>query len=148
MGLWQVVGVLAIPVRFYIYAGIAALIGYLMWREHSLTRKLASVRVELNQVNATLEVERENRRKADESAKLYARRITQARGPRSPPLRIMCKLPASVPQGTAPSGTDDAPAQDDAGVHEEVDIGARLELPFRACEENLIKLEELQRFLR
>jgi hypothetical protein len=130
-----------------IAAGIVlALLGGLLWHDHYVTKKLNATKRELSQANADLLAERENTRKANESAKRYASRLTSARGPRSPPLRIMCKLPSSVPQ--APSGTDDAPAPDYSGVHAEVDIGARLELPFRACEENLIKLEELQRFLR
>jgi hypothetical protein len=33
-------------------------------------------------------------------------------------------------------------------VPEEADIGPRLDVSYSACEENLIKLEELQRFVR
>jgi hypothetical protein len=137
-----------IPTRFYIYAGVALLIGYLVWREHSLTRKLATVRVELSQANANLKAEQEDRRKANESAQRYAARIGQSRRPRSPPPKLLCRLPASVPKAAASGGTDAATAPDNLGEHEEVDIGPRIDVPFRACEENLIKLEELQRFLR
>lgn len=135
-------------IRLGIYVAVALALGGLLWHDHYQTAKANRLAKETNQLRADIQAERENTRKANESAQRYAARITSSRGPRSPPLRIMCKLPSSVPQGAAASGTDDATVPDDTGVHEAVDIGPRIDVPFRACEENLIKLDELQRWVR
>lgn len=134
-----------IPIRFWVYAGVALLIGGLLWKDHYNVKRLNAARTELRTTKATLEAERENTRKANESAKRYASRLAISRGPRSPPISIMCKLPSP---STTPSGTDDPGPQHEPGVSEDVDIGPRIDVPFRACEENLIKLDELQRWVR
>lgn len=135
----------AIPIRFWIYAAIVAAFGFLIWKDHYNVKRLNATRVELRQANANLAAAQESKRKSDESANRYAKRINAMRGPRSPPPVLLCKLPpASIPA----SGTDAASQPDDSGVLEEVDLGPRLDLSFLACEANLIKLEELQRWVR
>jgi cytoskeletal protein RodZ len=145
----QVVGVV-IPLRLYAYAAIALFIGYLLWREHYLAGRVKALRESNAELVATIDTERANTRKANESAQRYASRLAVSRGPRSPPPRIVCRIPAQAPAAasTAASGTDAAAATDDPGVSVEADLGPRIDVPFRACEENLIKLEELQRWVR
>jgi hypothetical protein len=138
----------AIPIRFWVCAGVALLIGGLLWKDHYNVKRLNATRTELRTAKASLETERENRRKSDASANRYAKRINALRAPRSPAPVLMCKLPKLPSPSTAPSGTDAAGEQHDSGVLEDVDISARLELSFLACEANLIKLEELQRWVR
>lgn len=136
-----------IPLRLYAYGAAALAVVALIATAHIQTKRLNAAKSELATAKATILAERENTRKANESAQRYASRLSLSRGPRSPPARIMCQLPR-VPEAPAASGTDDAAAPDDAGVHEAVDIGPRIDVPFRACEENWIKLQELQRWVR
>lgn len=135
--------------KLYAITATLLAIGFLVWREHVAVQKAKALAVQNAQLTATISAERENTRKANESANRYALRIATSRGPRSPPSRLLCKLPRLVPSaGTAVPGDYAAPAPDDSGVSEEVDLGPRLDLSFHACEENLIKLDELQRWVR
>jgi hypothetical protein len=135
-------------IRLYLIAAAAVALCGLVWYAHHEHAVAVEERAANKQLTANLEAERENRKKADESAKRYAARLAIARGPRSPPPRIMCNLPAVPRTSTAASRAHDTAATDDGGVPETVDVGPRLDVSYSACEENLIKLEELQRFLR
>ncbi len=133
---------------------IAALIGYLVWREHSLTRKLAEVRVELRQANATLHAERENTRKANEAAQRHQRRAdTLETDRRNNPLPAVWvrKCPASVPETRAATVPGEAAQADDAGADagdsQPVDIGPALDDFATDAEANLIQCEELIRWV-
>jgi hypothetical protein len=138
----------AIPLRFYLYAALAAALGYLLWHERHLAHVVKARNAEIATLTATITTERENTRKANVSANRYAARLQVSRGPRSPPAVLLCRLPAAKQARPAASGTDAAPVADDGGVSADVDIGPRLDVSFHACEENLIKLEELQRWVR
>lgn len=138
-----------IPLKLYIWAAIALAFAGVLWHDHHQTKRANRLAEKANVLQASLVAEQESRRKADESANRYAKRINALRGPRSPPPVLLCKLPRSVPHASiAASGTDASPVADDSGVLEDVDIGPRLDLSFLACEANLIKLEELQRWVR
>jgi FtsZ-interacting cell division protein ZipA len=142
-----VIPLAAIPWRLIgVVVAALAIIGLFM-HDRWMVKRYEHQKAANATLQANLNAERENTRKANESARRYASRISVSRGPRSPPARIMCKLP-SVPQAAATSRADDAAPPDDTGVHEAVDIGPRIDVPFRACEENLIKLDELQRWIR
>jgi hypothetical protein len=141
------VNLTGIPWRLIGIAAIALSIAGGLWYVRHLQTSNAQLTADLSIANANLLAERENARKEHESAQRYAARLAISRGPRSPPPRIMCRVPASVPASAAASGADDATAANDAGVSADVDLGPRIDVPFRACEENLIKLEELQRWV-
>jgi hypothetical protein len=117
-----------IPIRFYIYAGIALLIGYLVWREHSLTRKLATVRVELSQANANyaaLQAAQAHERKiATEASHDYERRLQALNDAKADtPVRSvrLCRNTPSVSStATTPGGTSSTNPgglQEAAGFH-------------------------------
>ena len=135
------------PIRLYAYAAIALALAGLLAHDHWMSRRYKAANAQLRTAEVTLITERENTRKEHESAQRYASRLAISRGPRSPPPRVMCRIPASVPTAGAASGTDAAAQPDDSGVLEEVDLGPRLDVSFHACEENLIALEELQRWV-
>jgi hypothetical protein len=101
--------VIAIPLRLYLYAAAAALLGYLLWREHYLTHKLSATRTELTTATATLNAERENTRKANAAAERFAISIENLKAARADtPVRIvrLCHAAASVPAVTTTFGTD------------------------------------------
>jgi len=134
---------------------VAALIGYLMWREHSLTRKLAEVRVELSQANADLRAERDNTRKANEAAQRHQTRADGLEADRrNNPLPAVWvrKCPASVPETRATAIPGEAAQADDtgadAGDRQPVDIGPALDDFATDAEANLIQCEELIRWVK
>jgi len=101
----------AIPIRFYIYAGIAALLGYLLWREHYLSHKLTATRAELSTATATLKAERLNTEKANAAAEKYALSLENLKAARSAtPVRTvrLCNGPASVPRSATAARTDES----------------------------------------
>lgn len=128
---------------------VGLLVGYLLWREKYLADRNKVLAAQVTDLAASLKAERINTEKANESAQRYASRLAISRGPRSPPPVVMCRLPAAkAAVSTAAASPDGAAPPDDPGVLEDVDIGPLLDVPFRACEENWIKLTELQRWIR
>lgn len=128
-------------IRLWAYLLVALALSASVFYIRHLQVKAARVEA----AETALATERENTRIANESANRYAARLAVARGPRSPPAQLMCKLPSVPP---AARRTDAPAAPDNDRVPAEVDIGPRLDVSYGACEENLIKLEELQRFIR
>lgn len=151
MGLRAVVGVV-IPVRFYLYAAAAALIGYLLWREHSLSRKLTASRYEVSVLQETLTVEREARaheqKIAKEASDGYQKELARIRTADDlGPVRL-CKR-AQVPKA-APSAATPGPDAASPGHVEEpdaLDIGPALSDFVEDCEANAAQLNSLQSWI-
>jgi hypothetical protein len=142
-----------ISLRFYLYAGIAALIAFLIWKEHVQTRKLNAARVEVSTLKATLDVER----KAREHERAIAKKASdeyQARldaidnAPDLGPVRLCPRprVPPTTQAGTSP-GTHESPT---GHVQEpdEIDIGPALSDFVEDCEANAAQLESLQGWIR
>lgn len=93
-----------VPFRFYVYAAIAALVGYLMWREHVLTRKLTAALVQIELVQEKLDAkerelvaERKNAEKARKASDDYQTELERLRAARADtPARVvrLCLNPA------------------------------------------------------
>lgn len=118
----------AIPIRFYVYAGIAVLIGLLFWHDHHVTKKLNATRAELSTAKATIVAERENVRKANEASERYAISLENLKAARAAtPTRSvrLCVSTPGVPATGAATGTDAAGPE---GLPQTAgpDIGSRL----------------------
>jgi hypothetical protein len=149
---WQIKAIAAVAV--------AGLIGYLVWREHSLTRKLAEVRIERDQANANYTALRtaydHERKIAKEASDAYQKDLADLRRARTddPLPAVVCKRPrASLPAASAAApGSDAARPADDAGEdawdRDERDIGPQLDDFATACEANLSQLTRLQEWVR
>jgi hypothetical protein len=146
--------------RIGIYAAGLALIGYLAWREHSLTRKLAEVRVENRSLSNTITTERAarahelaNAKKASDEYQAELDRIRAA-----PDLGVvrLCPPPPRVPapaQGGTARGSDARAAghveKPDASDPEAGrDVGPQLSDFVEDCEANAAQLEKLQQWER
>jgi hypothetical protein len=107
-------------IRLGVYACVAVLVGYLVWREHSLTRKVATISAErkaeqlqhaalVSQLNERIAIEIENRRKADEVSNRYQSKLADLELERTAtPVRTVrlcngpaAKLPANAASGAA-----------------------------------------------
>lgn len=102
-----------LPLRFYLYAGVALLLGYLLWREHHLVAKVHTLQASERLANATLTAERENTRKANAAAERYAISIENLKAARADtPVRSVRLCSARVPEAQHPAGVA---AASDAG---------------------------------
>jgi hypothetical protein len=132
---------------------LLALIGGLITVQHFTQKRLNAAKAELRTVHATLEAERDNTRKANESAQRHQRRAdaleTDRRDNPLPAVRV-CKS-ARVPEARSATVTHEAPQADhtaeDAGDSHSVDIGPELDSFATDAESNLIQCEELQRWI-
>jgi len=134
-------------------AVIGAAIGYLLWREHHLTRTLNARTAELATANATIETERANVRKANEATLRESKRQDQLAAERRanpiPPVIVYRKAPrvsATCPTSTVPG---EAAQTNDAGTDagdSGRDIGPALDDFATDAEANLIQCEELIRW--
>lgn len=147
-----------IPIRFYLFAGLAAFIAFALWHDHHVSKLLKARTAELTQVRADAAAELENTRKANEADKRNTTRQDALQTDKvANPLptvivyRGVRQCP-TVPQGGTAAVTDEAPKADDAGAHAgdsgglnaEVDIGPPLDQFATDAESNLIQCQELQ----
>lgn len=138
-----------VNIRLALYAAVALLVAYLIYREHSLTRKLSQVRAELIVSEASLETERKARQHEIQIAKKasdeYQAELDRIRStPDLGPVRL-CKR-ASVPTATesgAATGSDEGSARH-VEEPDEVDIGPQLNDFVEDCEANAAQLSSLQ----
>jgi hypothetical protein len=129
---------------------VAALAGILA-HNHYLSRKYQATKAELVQANATITAERENTRKANESAKRFQARSdaleTDKRDNPLPPVRV-CKS-TRVPQAGAAAVVNEAVETHDPPADEgDRDIGPALDEFATDAEANLIQCQELQEWVR
>ncbi len=139
-----------IPIRFYIYAAIAAAFAFVLLREKWAVDKAKRLSAENTQLVATLSAERENTRKANEASQKYQADLAQLRTDRSnnPLPAVVCKRARVSPAPTTPGSDAARPADnppEDAGDR---DIGPQLDDFATACEANLIQLTRLQEWVR
>lgn len=145
-----------LPLRFYLFAGLAAFIAFALWHDHHVSKLLKARTAELTQVRADAAAELENTRKAYEADKRNTTRqdalqtdkvanplpaVIVYRGVRQCPV---------VPQSGTTAVTDEAPKADDAGAHadgDSRDLGPALDKFATDAESNLIQCQELQTWL-
>jgi hypothetical protein len=137
------------PIRLYLYAAAALLLGYLLWHERHLAHALADSKAANKQLAATIKTERENTRKANEAEKnVIAKLDALERDAREHPLpKLRCRA-AVVPKaaGTAISG--EAAQADDTGA-DAVDFDPTPELDHFAtdAEANVVQCTEAIKYL-
>lgn len=116
----------AIPFRLYLYAGIAAFIGLLLWHDHHLSKLYKAQKAATEQVEASLEQERRNAAQVQADLKLnqvtshalQERLSAIERERRTDPLpRLRCT--ASVPSSNTQGGTSRGPDGSSTGRESE-----------------------------
>ncbi len=115
-----------IPLRFWIYAAIAAAFGYVLFREHLAVAKAKRLSAENTQLETKIagiekarEIERQDRNKADETAKHLDAELSRIRSePRITGVRICPRRDVSAESRTS-TGTEGAVAGRVEGTPEE-----------------------------
>lgn len=143
-----------IPLRFWIYAGIAAAFAFLIWREHRSTARANQLAAQNTVLKGTIEIERENLRKANEATQRESKRQdaleTERRNNPLPPVivyrgpRVSTTCPGTAVIGEAAQADDtgENAGDSDAGI----DISVKLDDFATDSESNLIQCEELIRW--
>lgn len=142
-------------IRFYLIVALALALAASIWWQDRTQKKLNATRVELSHAQATIEVERENTRKANEAAKRYQTRSDALEADRRnnplPAVRVCRKAP-SVPETRATAVPGEAAQADhsgeNAGDSDSIDIGPALDDFATDAEANLNQCEELIRWVQ
>ncbi len=128
-----------IPLRFYIYAAIAAAFAFVLWREHmavAKAKRLGAENVQLTQSLKAAEqsrvIEQADRRHADETARNLEAELARIRA--QPAITgVRCRTlsrtgsegrTAASPPGTATESHEGVPEPDSFGPERDVSVGA------------------------
>lgn len=143
LGGWQI--------KLIAAALILAAIAGLLWHDHHQTDRANRLARENATLAESIEAERENTRKANESAKRYEARSAELEASRRsdplPAVRV-CRSTARVPEAEATAVPHEAAEADNPPADEgDRDIGPALDDFATDAEANLIQCQELQRWV-
>lgn len=142
-----------IPLRLYIYAGIALAFVSLFIHDRWTAKRYEHQKAANVTLTATINAERENTRKANEASNAYQADLRRLEDERSnTPVVRLCK-PARVRPAATTAGSDAEAAGHVGGEAAEnlvagPDIGADLLEYGIACEANMLQLDRLQGWIR